>query len=620
MHPSPDIRSEFGRAGFSWISAAALALVTLTTAGLPGSPSEARFRFMEPNERSLQLVDGDRPVLVYNHGIITPKDHPADRARSTYIHPLYGLDGEVLTDDFPGDHPHHRGLFWAWPHVRVGTNHHDLWMLQGVRQQFGRWLARKPDLEGAAVLGVENGWYVGDRQVMSEQAWFRVHTVQGDTRAIDVELTWVPANEDITLSGAEGKSYGGLTLRYAPRTNTVITTPLGQSPQDLAMTRLPWADLSAQFQGSDRFSGAAILISPKHPDFPPTWLTRHYGCLCVGWPGVQERTFRPGEPIRCAYRVLIHRGRGDVDLLTRAAAEYASSAAQEWVNSARSPQAESLPRAQQVEARQSEDRVSIHVDGRPFTEYIYPADAKYPYFYPVMGPRSGRSVTVHKTEPYPHHSSLFFGCDRVNGGNYWQEGLERGRIVSEQVRILRNAGERIEFEQECLWRRPQADSPFSDHRRISVSAPTPDLRWIDVEITLTARTDVKIEKTNHSLFAVRVAPDLAVNGGGRLINAHGGSGEAGTFGKPSPWADYSGTRDGIEEGVAILSHPSNRWFPEPWFTRDYGFMSPTPLNWIEGGSFSLAQNETLKFRYRVVVHAGAITDAEKAAWFEAWAQ
>ena len=49
------------------------------------------------------------------------------------------------------------------------------------------------------------------------------------------ELTWTPLSEPLTLEGAEGKSYGGLTLRFAPRTHTVITTPLGQGEQDLSI-------------------------------------------------------------------------------------------------------------------------------------------------------------------------------------------------------------------------------------------------------------------------------------------------------------------------------------------------------------------------------------------------
>src|SRR5215204_623293 len=94
---------------------AALALFTTTALS-----ADADFRFTEVTTNSLELREGERPVFVYNHGIISRQGVPADRARSSYIHPLYGLDGEVLTDDFPTDHFHHRGLFWAWPHVKIG--------------------------------------------------------------------------------------------------------------------------------------------------------------------------------------------------------------------------------------------------------------------------------------------------------------------------------------------------------------------------------------------------------------------------------------------------------------------------------------------------------------------
>ncbi len=99
---------------------------------------------------------------------------------------------------------------------------------------------------------------------------------------MDVALELTPLDQPVTLAGAEGKSYGGLTLRFAPCTNPVITTLLGNRPADLPMTRLPWADLTADF-GAGKPSGAAIFVVPSHPDFPPMWLTRHYGVLCLGW-------------------------------------------------------------------------------------------------------------------------------------------------------------------------------------------------------------------------------------------------------------------------------------------------------------------------------------------------
>jgi hypothetical protein len=194
-------------------------------------------------------------------------------------------------------------------------------MLKGIERRFVRWLAREAGASGAT-LGVENGWFVGNRKVVQEQVWLRAAPSGKDERALDIELTWVPVAEPLTLEGAEGKSYGGLTLRFAPRTNTVITTPLGQGDKDLTITRLPWADLSARFAGREQPSGAAIFVAPDHPDFPPEWLTRHYGVLCLGWPGVKAKTFQPGETIRCHYRVWIHRGAPDVERVKQAYGAY----------------------------------------------------------------------------------------------------------------------------------------------------------------------------------------------------------------------------------------------------------------------------------------------------------
>ena len=113
-----------------------------------------------------------------------------------------------------------------------------------------------------------------------------------------------------------------MTLRYAPAKETIITTPDGRTREDLSIARLPWADLSAQFAGAPAMSGAAIFIDPAHPNYPPEWLTRHYGCLCVGWPGVKEQIFPPGKPIHCRYRVWIHRSAHQAAQLAAAYQDY----------------------------------------------------------------------------------------------------------------------------------------------------------------------------------------------------------------------------------------------------------------------------------------------------------
>ena len=270
---------------------------------------------------------------------------------------------------------------------------------------------------------------------------------------------------------------------------------------------------------------------------------------------------------------------------------------------------------QKVAARLDKDRIIVDVDGKLFICYKFNTEQKYPYFWPVNGPMSGESITTETSEPWPHHHSLFFGCDRVNGGNYWQEGNERGQIISQGPKIVEASGGRVVITDECLWRQPDAEPIIRDRRRIVISAASRDIRFIDFEIALEPLTLVTILKSNHALFSARVVPELSVASGGTLVNAEGKLAEAGTFGVSSPWCDYSGTRDGVTEGIAILQNPDNRWFPCKWFTRDYGFFSPTPMNWLENDQLQLPEGQTLTLRYRVVVHAGDVKEAGIAEIF-----
>lgn len=273
-----------------------------------------------------------------------------------------------------------------------------------------------------------------------------------------------------------------------------------------------------------------------------------------------------------------------------------------------------------ITAEKIGDKIEIRINGNLLTNYILSEHEKYPFFFPVNGP-SKASVTSMRNANYPHHSSLFFGCDKVNGGNYWQEGLDRGQIVPLRADITETGGEKAVIENENIWKRPGAMAPIKDFRTITVTAPSKDLFQIDFEVEMEMLMDVTIEKTNHSLFSGRMDPDLAVINGGKMINAEGDTGEKGTFGKRSAWIDYYGERIGSSEGMAILQHPSNKWFPAPWFTRDYGFFSPTPMYWPENEkSTNLKKGETITLKYRVLVHRGNHEDAGIAALFEKYSK
>ncbi|MGC8743727.1 MAG: PmoA family protein [Verrucomicrobiia bacterium] len=246
---------------------------------------------------------------------------------------------------------------------------------------------------------------------------------------------------------------------------------------------------------------------------------------------------------------------------------------------------------------------------------------KYPYIYPLIGPKSGISLTTESALPWYHHRSIFFGCDRVNGDDYWSQELDKGKIVSSGPKVVELSKQNLQIFDRCLWRSPKNEVVMSDERKINFIFPSESFYFLDWEITLNAEVDVTIQKTNHSLFALRAAPDITPAEGGSLQNSQGDSGEKNTFGKTSPWCAFYGKRKHSDcvEGIALLDHPKNPWAPTRWFTRDYGFISPTPLNFIEK-PLSIRKGDSLKFKYRLIAFSGTPQDANLKSIYTDWAK
>lgn len=280
-------------------------------------PGTASFR-VEHVGNGLMVWDGPAPILVYNYGLKLAPGVAEDRRRACYIHPLYGPDGEVLTADFPKDHPHHRGLYWAWPKVYVGPEMRrtDMWHLKGMWTRFEQWLGFEQSPH-CAIIGLRNGWY-DDTQTrhVQEDVWMRIWPAQRLGRCIDFDITLTAQQMPITLEGQTGKGYGGFLYRPARANDVRIATDSAPliTGKDSDLSRSTWADFSASFGSADApqespRSGVAIFPAPDHPAYPPPWITRHYGYLGISWPGLEQHTLLPvGDPLRLRYRVYIHRG------------------------------------------------------------------------------------------------------------------------------------------------------------------------------------------------------------------------------------------------------------------------------------------------------------------------
>jgi hypothetical protein len=280
-----------------------------------------------------------------------------------------------------------------------------------------------------------------------------------------------------------------------------------------------------------------------------------------------------------------------------------------------------VPGSEKLTAQQSRGFVLFRWNNHTIGTYRAHSSQKYPYFYPLAGPVSGISLVAESALPYPHHRGLWLGCQPLNGGDYWGDtSLDSGQIRSVELLLGKVTPQSGVFSDRTEWVRKDFPSPFEDTRTFTFTVADERLWWMDADIVLTAREDITIKQAKHSFFALRVIPALTPLYGGVLMNSEGGSGAEGTYGKPARWCGYHGrTAQGIVEGLAIMDHPENPWAPCPWFTRDYGHLSPSPFAFLEK-PWTLEKGASIRVRYRTALHAGTPKEAGLDKLYRDWIQ
>jgi hypothetical protein len=266
----------------------------------------------------LEIVDGDTPVLRYNYQLVPEPAEVKDRvsegsrkyavARSDYIHPLYGPQGEVLTEDWSPDHPHHRGIYWAWPEVDWQGQRGDLHALQLV---FARPTGKVQTEPGAdwVQIAAENEWRWEDRTpIVREQAMIRAYRKTAAGRAIDLQFRFTALDAGVPVARRDTSHYGGLNVRLSAAQDQLIETftdPAGASP------RRAWAQRSGIPGGETAVVGFTILQHPLNPDYPGDWVQYpNLSWVQPTFPAANTRyTITKDRPLVLRYRLWIHHGK-----------------------------------------------------------------------------------------------------------------------------------------------------------------------------------------------------------------------------------------------------------------------------------------------------------------------
>ncbi|MCH2212076.1 MAG: PmoA family protein [Fuerstiella sp.] len=317
-----------------WKSASLFVAALLLNAIAAGSePSAADRLCVKFSDEGAEISEGTSRILFYQK---KPKSLNGEHTRAGYVHPLYDLDGNVLTQDFPEDHLHHRGIFWAWTQLYVGkTRVGNPWWCRDFLADVERVECLEDHEDSAAVRATvywtSPQWTDPNGQpkpIVREVTTIRAYRRQADTRAIDFEIQLLALEKDVSIGGSENaKGYGGFSPRIRLPDGIRFTADYGEvEPQRLSVEPSPSMEITAKFGTTDKLSGITMLAHPSLPDFPPRWILRSSGSMQNAvYPGRHAVPLSDENPLVLRYRFVLHRGKADPAAVAGWTADYASN-------------------------------------------------------------------------------------------------------------------------------------------------------------------------------------------------------------------------------------------------------------------------------------------------------
>jgi len=270
---------------------------------------------METAKEGVWIKDGNKKVFFYQK---IPKSLDGKYSRSNYLHPVFGLDGEVLTEDFPSDHFHHRGIFWTWHQLwRDSLRLGDPWLCENFSQEIDK-VSFSNGKNSTGILAVEVLWKSPlwlkngvQSAVILENTTITVFPVVNDCRRIDFRIELKALEDGIRIGGSQDeKGYSGFSVRM-PLVPGMKFTSAGANvvPQNLTITAGPEMDISGAVGKDSKLAGIMMVCHSSNPDFPQKWIIRKEKSMqnCA-WPGNATVEIPGSKPLILNYSVIIHRG------------------------------------------------------------------------------------------------------------------------------------------------------------------------------------------------------------------------------------------------------------------------------------------------------------------------
>ncbi|WP_340114189.1 PmoA family protein [Maribellus mangrovi] len=238
--------------------------------------------------------------------------------RCNYIHPLYGIRGGVLTEDEPADHPHQRGIFWAWHQILIdGKNVADQWLMEHYSQEIVEFeLMKRKD--GNILLKNEVNWLSDHWKVMgkpepfiNEYTTMEIWPIEGKIRRIDFQINLKALVKGVQLGGsADDKGYGGFSVRMVLPDDVSFSGPDGiVEPLNTPVSSKGYINISGKID-NDKSGGIVIADHPDNPGYPQSWILRAKNSMQNAvWPGSEPVDISTEDPLILKYTLFVYSGK-----------------------------------------------------------------------------------------------------------------------------------------------------------------------------------------------------------------------------------------------------------------------------------------------------------------------
>ncbi len=261
----------------------------------------------------LLFTENGDSVLFYQ---VKPKSIDGKYERCHYIHPLWAADGTILTEDFPMDHLHHRGIFWVWHQIYAdGKNLGDGWELKNFNQKVDRYKIRKAK-NGSLKLITTVEWkspeYVsGEKPFLLENTEITIHRAEMNYRRIDFEIDLRALVKGLEIGGSDDeKGYSGFSVRMKLPDDVTFTGPEGLvKPENTAVHSPGHINISGSMLKNNEKGGILIIDHPENPGYPQPWILRAKNSMQNAvFPGRNRIVLDTKSPLILRYSIIVYEG------------------------------------------------------------------------------------------------------------------------------------------------------------------------------------------------------------------------------------------------------------------------------------------------------------------------